>query len=116
MRLEDAILKIADSGEVGRKVKKGVGMLAGGLMDIAFPFLIPTQDVVEGPGSSARVAEILKRNGGTKALVITDKTLHELGILDTMLKGMEEAGFPCAIYDGVEPNPSIENIEAAFAL
>ena len=34
----------------------------GGLMDIAFPFLIPTQDVVEGPGSSARVAEILKRN------------------------------------------------------
>ena len=116
MRLEDAILKLADSGEVGRKVKKGVGMLAGGLMDIAFPFLIPTQDVVEGPGSSARVAEILKRNGGTKALVITDKTLHELGILDTMLKGMEEAGFPCAIYDGVEPNPSIENIEAAFAL
>ncbi|MEE3311106.1 MAG: iron-containing alcohol dehydrogenase [Acutalibacteraceae bacterium] len=85
-------------------------------MDIAFPFLIPTQDVVEGPGSSARVAEILKRNGGTKALVITDKTLHELGILDTMLKGMEEAGYPCAIYDGVEPNPSIENIEAAFAL
>ena len=66
----------------------------GGLMDIAFPFLIPTQDVVEGPGSSARVAEILKRNGGTKALVITDKTLHELGILDTMLKGMEEAVFP----------------------
>ena len=88
----------------------------GGLMDIAFPFLIPTQDVVEGPGSSARVAEILKRNGGTKALVITDKTLHELGILDTMLKGMEEAGYPCAIYDGVEPNPSIENIEAAFAM
>ncbi|MEE1188955.1 MAG: iron-containing alcohol dehydrogenase, partial [Acutalibacteraceae bacterium] len=85
-------------------------------MDIAFPFLIPTQDVVEGPGSSARVAEILKRNGGTKALVITDKTLHELGILDTMLKGMEEAGYPCAIYDGVEPNPSIENIEAAFAM
>ena len=53
MRLEDIILKLADTGEAGRTIKKGVGMLAGGLMDIAFPFLIPTQDVVEGPGSSA---------------------------------------------------------------
>ena len=116
MRLEDAILKIADYGEVGRNVKKGVGVLAGGLMDIAFPFLIPTQDVIEGPKSSARVAEILKRNGSKKTLIITDKTLHELGILDTMLKGMDDAGFPYAIYDGVEPNPSIENVEAAFAM
>ena len=116
MRLEDAILKIADYGEVGRNVKKGVGVLAGGLMDIAFPFLIPTQDVIEGPKSSARVAEILKRNGSKKTLIITDKTLNELGILDTMLKGMDDAGFPYAIYDGVEPNPSIENVEAAFAM
>ncbi|MBR1705141.1 MAG: iron-containing alcohol dehydrogenase [Clostridia bacterium] len=114
MRLEDAILKIADSGEVGRYVKKGVGVLAGGLMDIAFPFLIPTQDVVEGPGSSADVVKSLKRAGGKKALIITDKTLHELGILDTMLKGMDAENFPYAIYDGVEPNPSIENVEAAF--
>ncbi|MBQ8469883.1 MAG: iron-containing alcohol dehydrogenase, partial [Clostridia bacterium] len=112
MRLEDAILKIADSGEVGRYVKKGVGVLAGGLMDIAFPFLIPTQDVVEGPGSSADVVKSLKRAGGKKALIITDKTLHELGILDTMLKGMDAENFPYAIYDGVEPNPSIENVEA----
>lgn len=64
---------------------------------------------MEGPGSSVRVAEILKRNGSKKTLIITDKTLHELGILDNMLKGMDDAGFPYAIYDGVEPNPSIEN-------
>ena len=70
MRLEDAILKIADYGEVGRNVKKGVGILAGGLMDIAFPFLIPTQDVIEGPKSSARVAEargLLGRAAGDKS-------------------------------------------------
>lgn len=116
MRAEDVVLKLADSGELGRNVKKCVGILAGGLMDVAFPFLIPTQDVIEGPGSSARVVDILKRAGGKKALIVTDKVLHDLGILDTMLKGMDDADFPYVIYDGVEPNPSIENIEEAFAI
>lgn len=116
MKLEDIILKIADAGEVGRYVKKGAGVLAGGLEDILFPFIIPTQDVIEGPGSSAKVVEILKRAGGKKVLIVTDKVLHELGVLNTMLAALDEAGFPYAIYDGVEPNPSIENIEEAFAL
>lgn len=116
MRFEDVVLKIADSGEVGRKVKKGVGILAGGLMDVVFPFLIPPQDVVEGPGASARLLEVMKRAGSRKVLVVTDKVLHELGILNTMLDAMDKAGFPYVIYDGVEPNPSIENIEAAYEL
>ena len=62
----------------------------GGLMDIAFPFLIPTQDVVEGPGSSARVAEILKRNGGTA--VIKDIDL-EMGRYHGLFRHYSVAGF-----------------------
>lgn len=116
MRLEDIILKVADAGEAGRYVKKGTGMLAGLLEDIVFPFIIPTQDVVSGPGSSAKAVEVLGRAGAKKALIVTDKVLKELGVLDTMLKAMDEANFPYAIYDGTEPNPSIENIEEAYAL
>ena len=116
MKLEDIVLKIADAGEAGRYIKKAAGVFAGGLEDILFPFIIPTQDVVNGPGSSARVVDILKRAGSKKTLVVTDKVLNELGVLDTMKKAMDDAGFPYVIYDGTEPNPSIENIEDAFAL
>lgn len=116
MKLEDIVLKIADAGEAGRYIKKGAGMFAGALEDVVFPFIIPTQDVISGPGSSARAADVLKRANGSKALIVTDKVLHELGVLNTMLEAMDKDGFPYAIYDGVEPNPSIENIEEAFAL
>lgn len=70
----------------------------------------------EGPGLSARAAEILKRANGTKALIVTDATLVKLGVLKTMLDAMDAVGFPYVIFDGVEPNPSIENIEDTFAL
>lgn len=116
MKLEDIILKVADAGEAGRYTKKVMGMAAGLLEDIVFPFIIPQQQVYEGPNSSAKVVDILKRAGGKKALIVTDKVLMDLGVLKTMLDAMDAAGFPYAIYDGTEPNPAIENIEDAYAL
>lgn len=115
-KMEEVILKIADAGNVGKNVKKGVGLVAGVAEAIAMPLMIPAQDVVEGPGTSAKAVEILKRANGTKALVVTDKVLNSLGLLKPMLDAMDAAGFPYAVFDGVEPNPSIENIEDAFAL
>ncbi len=116
MKLEDIILKIADAGEAGRIIKKGAGMAAGGLESVVFPLIIPTQNVLEGAGTSYRTAEMLKCAGGNKALVVTDAFLNKIGVLDQMKQGFEDAGFPYVVYDGVEPNPSIENIEDAFAL
>lgn len=75
--------------------------------------MIPAQNLYEGPGLSARAAEILKRANGTKALIVTDATLVKLGVLKTMLDAMDAVGFPYVIFDGVEPNPSIENIDKA---
>lgn len=112
MKLEDLILKVSDS----KGVTKAVKYLMAGLEDIAFPLLIPSQDVYEGPKSSARVPEILRKANCSKALIVTDATLVKLGVLKDMLDSMEAAGFPYVIYDGVEPNPSIENIEDAFKL
>ena len=116
MRLEDIVLKIADAGEAGRKIKKVVSVAGGGLVDFLFPYIMPPQDVVSGPGSSAKVVDILKRANCTKALIVTDNFLNTHGILDPMKKAMDDAGFPYVIYDGVEPNPSIESIETAYAM
>lgn len=112
MKLEDLILKVSDS----KGVTKAVKYLMAGLEDVAFPLLIPSQDVYEGPKSSTRVPEILRKANCSKALIVTDATLVKLGVLKDMLDSMEAAGFPYVIYDGVEPNPSIENIEDAFKI
>ncbi len=112
MKMEEAILKISDNKPITKVAK----YVAAAAEDLVFPLIIPSQDLYEGPGSSARAAEILKKAKGTKALIVTDATLVKLGVLKTMLDAMDAAGFPYVIFDGVEPNPSIENIEDAFSL
>ena len=44
---------------------------------------------------------------------MTDAVLRKLGLLDSFLAACDAAGLKGVVYDGVEPNPSIENIEAA---
>lgn len=112
MKLEDVVAKLADSKPVTKVVK----IAAAGAADVVFPIIIPSQDVIEGAGSSAKAVDVLKRAKGTKALIVTDATLIKLGVLKTMLDAMDAQNFSYAIYDGVEPNPSIENIEAAYDL
>ena len=46
-------------------------------------------------------------------LVVTDKGLMSLNLLDPMFEKLKEAGVEYVVYDGVQPNPTIPNIEAA---
>ncbi|NLL63808.1 MAG: iron-containing alcohol dehydrogenase [Ruminococcaceae bacterium] len=112
MKVEDVVRKIADYPVVNNVVKIITGVLAV----VGIPLLVPFQDVYEGIGESVRAVEILKQHRGKKALIVTDKTIMKLGIPKPMLKAMDKAGFPYVIYDDVEPNPTIKNIEDAFAL
>ncbi len=92
------------------KLAVSVGTIA------VLPILIPAQDLYQGAGSTAKVPEILKRNRGTKPIIVTDGGLYKLGLHKKVTDALEAAGMPYAIYHGVEPNPSIENIEEAYAL
>ncbi len=78
-------------------------------------YLLPwrSPQIVEGPGSVRTLPALVRAKKISRVLVVTDATLHRLGLLDGMLAAAREAGLTCAVYDGVEPNPSIENIEAA---
>lgn len=110
MKLEDVMTKLGEN-KTGSKILKTVTAATEfGL----FQDIIPFQDVIEGPGSSAQTVDILKINKGTKALIVTDAVLVKLGVLKPMLTALDKAKFPYVIFDGVEPNPSIENIEAGF--
>ena len=46
-------------------------------------------------------------------MVVTDKGLMSLNLLDGLFEELDKAGISYVVYDGVQPNPSIENIEEA---
>lgn len=76
------------------------------LMDWSEPQLL------EGAGSVLRLPEFIKNKGINKVLVVTDGGLMKLHLLDPMFAKLEEAGVEYVVYDGVQPNPTIPNIEA----
>ena len=69
--------------------------------------------LLEGKGSVLRLPEFIKSKGINKVLVVTDKGLMSLNLLDPMFEKLKEAGVEYVVYDGVQPNPTIPNIEAA---
>lgn len=68
--------------------------------------------LLEGRGSVLRLPEFIKSKGINKVLVVTDKGLMGLHLLDPMFEKLTEAGVEYVVYDGVQPNPTIPNIEA----
>ena len=54
-------------------------------------------DYIEGPGSIARLADMVADKGLNNVLVVTDKTLLGLGLLDTMLDSMDKKGIAYTI-------------------
>ena len=72
--------------------------------------------LLEGPGAIRKLPEFIKSKGLNKVLVVTDKGLMGLHLLDSLFEELDKAGVEYVVYDGTQPNPSIENIEDARAL
>lgn len=70
-------------------------------------------ELLEGAGSVLRLPEFIKSKGIKKVLVVTDSGLMSLHLLDPMFAKLEEVGLEYVVYDGVQPNPTIPNIENA---
>ena len=84
--------------------------LAMNFMDWSEPQLL------EGEGSVLKLPEFVKSKGVNKVLVVTDKGLMGLGLLNPMFDKLDEVGVEYVVYDEVQPNPTIPNIEAAREL
>ena len=63
--------------------------------------------LLEGKGSVLGLPEFIKSKGINKVLVVTDKGLMGLHLLDPMFEKLTEAGVEYVVYDGVQPNPTI---------
>ena len=71
---------------------------------------------LEGPGSIKQLPKFIKDKGYSKVLVVTDKTLMGLHLLDSLFEAMEKENLSYALFDGVEPNPTDIAIEEGVAL
>jgi alcohol dehydrogenase len=80
-----------------------------------YSYFMPTVNLM-GIGAVAEVGKQAKILGGSKALVVTDKPLRAAGIVDKVVRYLDEAGIPYVIYDGVQPNPTVGNVEEGIAL
>lgn len=69
--------------------------------------------MLTGPGSIRKLPGVIKEKGLKKVLIVTDKGLTSLGLLNSLYEEMNNAGVEYVVYDGTQPNPTIENIEEA---
>nr|NJM04905.1 iron-containing alcohol dehydrogenase [Desulfobacula sp.] len=74
------------------------------------PFPIPV--LLTGPGSVTMLARNIQARGIKHVLVVTDKMLTDLRLLDGFLASLREYGVAYTVFDDVQANPTIENVEA----
>lgn len=81
-----------------------------------FEFYTPTK-VIFGRGKENQVGEIIKSYGFQKVLVhFGGQSAKKSGLLDRVLKSLDEAGIAHAQLGGVQANPTLEMVRKGIAL
>ncbi|HUR39666.1 MAG TPA: iron-containing alcohol dehydrogenase [Verrucomicrobiae bacterium] len=87
------------------------------LLKITTPLLFfSTPQLFTGPGSSMRLCEHVAQQGVKNLLIVTDAMLVKIGLLKPFQDKLSALGVQTVVYDGVLPNPTIEQIENGLAL
>lgn len=63
-----------------------------------------------------KIPVLLKKLNVSSVLLVTDSTLRKTDIATQLVSRLIENGISCPIYDGVNPNPTVHNIEEAFKI
>lgn len=64
----------------------------------------------------SQIAQVLYEKKLNKVLIVTDKGISSLGLLDDLKKSLEDNKIEYVIYDNTVPNPTIDNVEEARRL
>ena len=68
-----------------------------------------------GKGAIESIVPEFQQRGFSKAAVITDKGLIEYGIATKVTELLDKAAIDYALYDGIVPNPTIQNVKDGVA-
>jgi alcohol dehydrogenase len=83
--------------------------------DSVHPFECPTR-VFFGWDASTQVGDRLKELGVTRALLVSDPGVAGAGIVDRVAAHISAAGIDVIAHTGVQPNPTVGNVEVGQAL
>lgn len=73
-------------------------------------------ELLQGEGSLGKLPGFMQEKGLDNVLIVTDKGLVALGLMDGMLAGFDASAIKYVVFDKTVPNPTIDNIEAALEL
>lgn len=87
------------------------------VMKVASP-LLPWREpeLLEFSDGTRGLGAFVAKKGYKKVLVVTGPNVYKKGLADELIKGLEENNVPYALFNRVVNNPTIDNIEEAFAL
>ncbi|MTI81282.1 MAG: iron-containing alcohol dehydrogenase [Firmicutes bacterium] len=99
--------------KIGAKLQNNKLIWKGVFIVAVSAYFIPTVNLM-GAGCVNEVGERVKSLGGKKALIITDAGLAKIGIADKVKEIIEGSGLEAVVFDGAEPNPTDNNVDAGF--
>ena len=62
-----------------------------------------------GRGAREVLPEEIKNRGFKKVLVVTDKSLFEVGVTAKVLEMLDNAGISYEVFHDIKPNPTVQN-------
>ncbi len=81
----------------------------------ARPFRAPPT-IHFGDGAAQAIGSEASRLGRKKALVVTDSALKQAGVIDPVLKALQEAGLNPEVFDGVNAEPTLEHVQEGLSI
>ena len=69
-----------------------------------------------GQGCIVELGKMAKEKNLNKALIITDENLNKIGVLDGVYESLKSEGIDYVVYDQVQPNPTVTNVNKATAM
>ena len=81
---------------------------------MATQFFMPVQNIL-GENALAQAMDAIAALGLKKALIVTDPGVNKLGMADQVGALLTEKGIEYAVFDEVQPNPTVGNVNAGLA-
>lgn len=78
-------------------------------------FFIPSVNVI-GMNCLNDALDNLREYGLQRALIVTDLTLSQLGMVQKLQQSLESRDIQSVVFDGTHPNPTTSNVEAGLVL
>jgi alcohol dehydrogenase len=74
----------------------------------------PRTRLIFGPGSVARIGELVPEHGGSHVLLVTDPGIVAAGHVDRVREALADAQLACTVYDRVRENPTTADVDACL--